>query len=107
MASSCPLLLPSDFGILLQGTENMAEITVVGSSLPSPTTSTELSGYQDLGCYTELPANASARAVGQNGDYLSLNITGLTILSCLQSCGSRLAPNSGGKYRIAAVENSR
>ncbi|KAG4428233.1 hypothetical protein IFR05_016283, partial [Cadophora sp. M221] len=101
------LYSPGDFDNLLPRPENMAEITVVGSLLPSPTAAIGISGYQDLGCYTELPANASARAVGQNGAYLSLNITDLTVLLCLQGCGSRLAPNSGGKYRLAAVENSR
>ncbi|KAG4427494.1 hypothetical protein IFR05_017023 [Cadophora sp. M221] len=80
------------------------------STIPSPTSSTGNTIYQEVGCHAELPLNTSARAIGQSGSYISLNVTStgpLTVSSCLRGCSLLLAPNGAGKYNYVAIENSR
>ena len=63
-----------------------------------------------LGCYNELPANSSARALGITGSYISPVLSSpdaLTVPGCLDGCGVALSPNGAGAYPYAAVEDSR
>jgi hypothetical protein len=74
-------------------------------------TVTLVSGDADwelVGCYNELPASASGRALGLNGSYISPILSSpdaLTVALCLEGCRAALSPN-GGAYTYAGVENS-
>ncbi len=66
--------------------------------------------YELLGCYNELGPDEAGPALGLTGEYFSpqsASPKNLTVSLCLKGCGAALAPNGGGPYKFAAVENSR
>ena len=85
--------------------------TPTDASIALNPTVTLVSGDADwelVGCYNELPASASGRALGLNGSYISPILSSpdaLTVALCLEGCRVALSPN-GGAYVYAAVENS-
>ena len=80
------------------------------STAPNPTV-TLVSGDADwelVGCYNELPASASGRALGLNDSYISPILSSpdaLTVAICLEGCRVALSSN-GAEYTYAGVENS-
>ena len=84
--------------------------TSSSSSSLAPTLAPGNSDYKLLGCYTELPANSNARALGVSNKYyapLFATPDTVDVTSCLEACSTSLAPNGEGTWIFAAVENSR
>jgi hypothetical protein len=95
---------------IIAQTTSTSTTSTDASTAPNPTV-TLVSGDADwelVGCYNELPAGASGRALGLNGSYISPILSSpdaLTVALCLEGCRVALSSN-GAEYTYAGVENS-
>ena len=106
MAPSLPFHLGSILALIYSIPLTTAQSTPTPTVFPYPGNSQ----YQLLGCYNELPPEASARALGASGTYFTPAIASpddLTVQLCLEGCSAALTPTESDGYNYACVENSR
>lgn len=87
-----------------------AQTPTLSASITQATLVTGNSQYKLLGCYSELVASPTGRAVGLNGEYiipLFDQADSLTVENCLTACSENLTPNTKQPYIYAAVEFSK